>query len=249
MEDLNTADKVFVELKLLEKQLGDLKKDNERPGTDPGPGPAIKPVESRIEEMSHLLLRIKEQASATLGDAIQKQKEWAELKTEADNSKKHISLLEKKLKEKEQAAPPAWNVPGASPAGGIRTDLGLTAEEDKAHNRLESERKEFKEHYDALENDFETREKELIDEIRTLREGGTRQALENEKLGIDLSIAQQRREVAESKASSAAKELMEMNVYNKSAASAVREKDLEISDLKQALEEARAVAGRSGNKP
>lgn len=249
MEDLNTADKVFVELKLLEQRLDDLKRDTERPAGAPVPGPAAKPGELRIEEMRHLLLRIKEQASATLGEAIQKQKEWAEMKRETENARNYISRLRNELKEKERTVAPGAPPPPAGPAAGVRTDLGLTAEEDRAHNQLEGERQEFKKHYDALEQDFETREKELIDEIRTLRESGTRQALENEKLGIDLSIAQQRREVAESKASSAAKELMEMNVYNKSAASAVREKDLEISDLKQALEEARAVAGRSGNKP
>jgi len=103
-----------------------------------------------------------------------------------------------------------------------------------------------KEHYDALENDFEGREKELLDEIRTLREKGTRMALENEKLGIDLSIAQQRREAAEQKASSAAARMTDMDVYNKSAALALREKDQEISDLKQAVEEARSAAPRSG---
>jgi len=189
-----------------------------------------------------LLLRIKEQASATLGEAIEKQKDWVEMKKESDKARNEIALLQKKLKEKDQAAALAS---APLPAGGLPTDLGLTAEEDKAHNRLEGERREFKRHYDALEEDFETREKELLDEIRALKESTTRQALVNEKLGIDLSIAQQRREAAESKAASAAKELMEMDVYNKSAASAVREKDRQISDLQRALEE----AGLAGKKP
>ncbi len=246
MEELNTADKVFVELKLLEKQLNDLKKDSERPSGNSAPGAEAKTAESRIEEMSHLLLRIKEQASATLGEAIRKQKEWAEMKAGMDKERSYIRLLQNKLKEKEQAAPPDGDTAGAGSAGGVRTDLGLTAGEDKAHNRLEGERKEFKEHYDALENDFEGREKELLDEIRTLREKGTRMALENEKLGIDLSIAQQRREAAEQKASSAAARMTDMDVYNKSAALALREKDQEISDLKQAVEEARSAAPRSG---
>jgi len=231
MDDMNEVSKVFVELKLLEQQLDDLKKDNDRLAAGTAPGPA----ESRFEEMRHLLLRIKEQASATLGEAIEKQKDWAEMKKESDKARNEIALLQKKLREKDQAAARAS---APLPAGGLPTDLGLTAEEDKAHNRLEGERKEFKQHYDALEEDFETREKELLDEIRALKESGTRQALVNEKLGIDLSIAQQRREAAESKASSAAKELMEMDVYNKSAASAVREKDRQISDLQRALEEA-----------
>ncbi|MDD5208214.1 MAG: hypothetical protein PHV36_02405 [Elusimicrobiales bacterium] len=246
MEEINTADKVFVELKLLEKQLGDLKRDNERPTGASAPGAGIKPVEGRIEEMSHLLLRIKEQASATLGEAIRKQKEWAEMKAEMDKEKSYIRLLQKKLKEKELAVAPDGGQPGAGFAGGVPTDLGLTAEEDKAHNRLEGERKEFKEHYDSLENDFETREKEFLDEIRALREKETRMALENEKLGIDLSIAQQRREAAEQKASSAAARMMDMDVYNKSAALALKEKDQEISDLKQAVEEARSATARSG---
>lgn len=241
MEDINTADKVFVELKLLEKQLDDLNKDSGRPGA--GPGPEEKRKAGRIEEMRHLLLRIKEQASATLGEAILKQKEWAEMRRETDNARNYIGQLESKLKEKERAAATGANPPPAGGAAGLRADLGLTAEEDKAHNRLEGERREFKEHYDALEKDFETREKELLDEIRALRENETRRGLENEKLSIDLSIAQQRKEAAESKAASAAKELMEMDVYNKSAASAVREKDREISDLRQALEDARAAAG------
>ena len=231
MDDMNEVSKVFVELKLLEQQLDDLKKDNDRLAAGTAPGPA----ESRFEEMRHLLLRIKEQASATLGEAIEKQKDWAEMKKESDKARNEIALLQKKLREKDQAAARAS---APLPAGGLPTDLGLTAEEDKAHNRLEGERKEFKQHYDALEEDFETREKELLDEIRALKESGTRQALVNEKLGIDLSIAQQRREAAESKAASAAKELMEMAVYNKSAASAVREKDRQISDLQRALEEA-----------
>ncbi len=246
MQDTNTADKVFVELKLLEKQLDDLKKDNQRPTGNSAAGAEVKPVESRIEEMSHLLLRIKEQASATLGEAIRKQKEWAEMKAEMDKEKSYIRLLQKKLKGNQLTAPPDGDRPGAGFAGGVPTDLGLTAEEDKAHNRLEGERKEFKEHYDSLENDFETREKEFLDEIRSLREKETRMALENEKLGIDLSIAQQRREAAEQKASSAATRMMDMDVYNKSAALAVREKDLEISDLKQAVEEARSAGARSG---
>ena len=242
MEEMDEVSKVFVELKLLEQQLEGLKKDNERLAAGIGPGPAAKPAESRFEEMGHLLLRIKEQASATLGEAIEKQKDWAEMKKESDKARNEIALLQKKLKEKDQAAALAS---APLPAGGLPTDLGLTAEEDKAHNRLEGERKEFKRHYDALEEDFETREKELLDEIRALKESTTRQALVNEKLGIDLSIAQQRREAAESKASSAAKELMEMDVYNKSAASAVREKDRQISDLQRALEE----AGLAGKKP
>lgn len=238
MEGTDEVSKVFVELKLLEQQLDGLKKDNERP--------AAKPDMGRFEEMRHLLLRIKEQASATLGEAIEKQKDWAEMKKESDKARNELALVQRKLKEKEQAAARGAAAP---PAGGLTTDLGLTAEEDKAHNRLEGERKEFKEHYDALEEDFETREKELLDEIRALKESATRQALVNEKLSIDLSIAQQRREAAESKAAAAAKELMEMDVYNKSAASAVREKNREISDLQRALEEARSVAGGGGGRP
>lgn len=249
MEEINTADKVFVELKLLEQRLDDLKKDAVKPaGAAPAETPE-KPGELRIEEMRHLLLRIKEQASATLGEAIQKQKEWAEMKRETENARDQIGRLQNALKEKERTAAPGATPPQARPAAGVSTDLGLTAEEDRAHNQLEGERQEFKKHYDALERDFETREKELLDEIRTLRENETRMALENEKLSIDLSIARQRREAAESKASSAAKELMELDVYNKSAASAVREKDREIGDLKQALEDARSAAGSGGNRP
>lgn len=249
MEEINTADKVFVELKLLEQRLDDLKKESERPAGAPAAGTVEKSGELRIEEMRHLLLRIKEQASATLGEAIQKQKEWAEMKRETDNARNYISRLQNELKEKERPAASGAAPAPAGPAAGVSTDLGLTAEEDRAHNQLEGERQEFKKHYDALERDLETREKELIDEIRMLRENETRMALENEKLSIDLSIARQRREAAESKASSAAKELMELDVYNKSAASAVREKDREIGELKQALEEARSVPGGSGNKP
>lgn len=246
MEDIESADKVFVELKLLEKQMNDMKRDNERPAGAPAPGAETKPVESRIEEMSHLLLRIKEQASATLGEAIRKQKEWAKMKAEMDKERGYIRLLQKKLEEKGLAGPPDGDPAGAGSAGGVPTDMELTAEEDKAHNRLEGERKEFKQHYDSLENDFEAREKELLDEIRSLREKETRMALENEKLSIDLSIAQQRREAAEQKASSAAARMMEMDVYNKSAALAVKEKDQEISDLKQAVEEAKFAAPKAG---
>lgn len=245
MEDMNDAGKVFVELKLLERQLHDLKNDSERPAA----GTVVKPAGPRFEEMQHLLLRIKEQASATLGEAMRKQKEWAEMKKEADDAKNYISQLQNKLREKERTGPPVADQPATGFPGGVRTDLKLTEEEDKAHNRLEGERREFKEHYDSLEKDFESREKELMDEIRTLKENGTRQALENEKLSIDLSIAQQRREAAELKASAAAKELVEMDVYNKSAASAVRDKDREISDLKRALEEAKSVAGKGGTRP
>lgn len=249
MEEINTADKVFVELKLLEQRLDDLKREAERPAGAPAAGPAAKTGELRIEEMRHLLLRIKEQASATLGEAIRKQKEWSEMKIETENARAQLGRLQNELKERERSGTPAAAPAQARPAAGVSTDLGLTAEEDRAHNQLEGERQEFKKHYDALERDFEDREKELMDEIRALRENETRRALENEKLSIDLSIAQQRRESAESKAAAAAKELMELDVYNKSAASAVREKDREIGDLKQALEEARSVAGRGGGRP
>jgi hypothetical protein len=276
MDAKNTVNKVFVQLQLAEKELAELEQDfaqaeadrksrlearraelpaapgqpgkdpaarNVPPGTDFRPGPAAARGEGKIEELRHLLLRIKEEASANLGEALLKEKEGGELKKEAEKAREYILILQNKLKEKEQAAPPEAG-PGAA-----RPDHGLTAESDRAHEQVERERQEFKEHYDALERDFEAREKKLIDEIRALRETETKRSLEYEKLNIELTAALERKQAAESKASSEAIEMMELNVYNKSAAAALREKDMEISDLKQALESAKAAADRSGGKP
>jgi len=124
------------------------------------------------------------------------------------------------------------------PAGEVAVDLGLTAGEDHAHNLLEGERRDFKTHYDALEKEFEDREKQLLEENRAQKEAALKSEMETERLRTDLLLAQERRAAAESKASSLALEIMELNVYAKSAAAALKDKDLEIADLKRALEAA-----------
>lgn len=240
MDYKNTASNLFIELQMLEKQLVTLEKDY---GT--GPGQGTHPDESRLREIRGLLLRIKEDSAANVCQGAVKEKEWAEMKQEVNNARNYITILQSKLNERESGAPSDGKAADDSLAGGVRTNLGLTAESDKAHNLLEGERREFKEHYTALEKDFETNEKELIDEIRALKERETKRAMEHEKLNMELDIAREKMQAAESKASSLSIELMELNVYNKSAAAALREKDLEISDLKQALEKARDAAAKT----
>ena len=283
MDDKNTANKLFVQLHLLERQLASLEKDYaqteagrrsrletwraeppppygqpkrnwaaeryEAPGTDHGSGQAGYTEEIRIEEMRVLLARIKEESTAILCETVVKEKKWAEMKQEVENAQNYITLLQNKLKEKEGAPPPDRSGPGAGPGGGARPDPGLTADSDGAHKLLEEERREFKEHYDTLEKDFETSEKKLIDEIRALKENDTKRALEHEKLSVELAIAEEKMQAAESKASSLSIEMMALNVYNKSAAAALREKDQEISDLKQSLEKNRTAPAGNGEKP
>lgn len=279
MDDKNTANKLFVQLHLLERQLASLEKDYaqteagrrsrletwraeppplyghpkrswaaeryEAPGADHGSGQAGNTEESRIEEMRVLLARIKEESAAILCETVVKEKKWAEMKQEVENAQNYITLLQNKLKEKEDAAPSH----GSGPGGGARPGPGLTAESDSAHKLLEEERLEFQKHYETLEKDFETSEKKLIDEIRALKESDTKRALEHEKLSVELAIAEEKMQAAESKASSLSIEMMALNVYNKSAAAALKEKDQELSDLKQALEKARSAAAGNGAKP
>ena len=283
MDEKNTANKLFVQLHLLERQLASLEKDYaqaeagrrsrletwraeppapycqpkrnwageryEAPGAEHGSGQAGNTEESRIEEMRALLARIKEESTAILCETVVKEKKWAEMKQEVENAQNYITLLQNKLKEKEDAAPADWSSPGAGPGGGTRAAGGLTADSDGAHKLLEEERREFKEHYDTLEKDFETSEKKLIDEIRALKENDTKRALEHEKLSVELAIAEEKMQAAESKASSLSIEMMALNVYNKSAAAALREKEQELSDLKQALEKNRTAPAGNGERP
>ena len=253
MDYKNTASNLFIELQQLEKQLESLEKDhaqaeadrNSRPAaakTEPpgtGHGKGTHAEESCLGEIRGLLLRIKEDSAANVCQGVLKEQEWKGMKQELANARNYITVLQAKLNEKEEAPLPGGNTNGDNLAEGARTDLKLTAESDRAHALLEGERREFREHYNALEKDFETNEKELIDEIRALKERETKRTLEHEKLNMELDIAREKMQAAESKASSLAIEMMELNVYNKSAAAALREKDLEISDLKQALERLR----------
>jgi len=195
--------------------------------------------EKEMGEMRHLLLKMKEESEANYGRAVLKEREWAEMKKEVDNAKSYIETLHTELREKEQAVLSMQNDLRTRLAEGVRTDLGLTGEADRAREIVEGERKEFKQHYDALEREFEEKEKELMDEIQELKEADTKRSLEYQRMSMELNAAREKQEAAESKASAASIELMELNVYNKSAAAALREKDAEISDLKQALEEAR----------
>jgi len=200
--------------------------------------------EKEMGDMHHLLMKMKEESEANYGKAVLKEREWTEMKKEVDNAKSYIETLHAELKEKEQTMLSMENDIRAKLAQGVRTDLGLTGEADRTRELLEGERKQFKEHYAALEKEFEDREKELMDEIRAMKEADTKRSLEYERMSMELNTARERQEAAESKASSASIELMELNVYNKSAAAALREKDAEINDLKQALEEARAASSR-----
>lgn len=283
MDDKNTANKIFVQLHLLERQLASLEKDYaqaeagrrsrletwraeppalygqpkrtwtaeryEAPGPNHGSGQAGNMEESRIEEMRSLLARIKEGSTAILCETVVKEKKWAEMKQEVENSQNYITLLQNKLKEKGDFAPSNWSGPGTGLSGGARNGPGLTAATDGVHKLLEEERREFKEHYATLEKDFETSEKKLIDEIRALKENDTKRALEHEKLSMELAIAEEKMQAAESKASSLSIEMMALNVYNKSAAAALREKDQEIGDLKEALGKVRIPAAGNGEKP
>ena len=205
----------------------------------------VNQKDKELDDMRRLLMRMKEESEANFGKAVLKEREWTEMKKEVENAKAYIETLHNELKEKEQALLSKDNDLRARFAEAARADLGLTGQQERAHELLEKERQEFKEHYGALEKDFETKEKELMDEIRSLKEADTKKSLEYEKMSMNLAAALERKQVAESRASSASIEMMELNVYNKSAAAALREKDMEISDLKSALEEARATAGRS----
>ena len=264
MENKNSGNNLFVQLQMLENQLTALERsygvtEADRKGRAPLPGqPAAAPgapagntavqAPNAIEEMRQLLLRIKEESSATLCESVLKEKEVSDIKKEVDDARDHITALEHKMQEKEQSAA-AERAPGPFSNGQVKANLPLTAQEDRAHNVLEGERQEFRAHYDALEKDFEATEKRLLDEIRDLRENDTKRELELEKMKTELELALERKQAAESKASSLTIEMMELNVYNKSAAAAIRDKDLEISDLKDALEKARAEALKNGHKP
>lgn len=202
--------------------------------------------EKEMGDMRHLLMKMKDESEANFGRAVLKEREWAEMKKEVDSAKSYIETLHTELKEKEQAALSMQNDLRANLAEGVRTDLGLTGGADRAREILEGERKEFKQHYDSLEREFEDKEKELMAEIQELREADTKRSLEYQRMSIELNAAREKQEAAESKASAASIELMELNVYNKSAAAALREKDAEIADLKQALEEARSNLAKDG---
>ncbi|MHB0997303.1 MAG: hypothetical protein ACYC2I_13110 [Elusimicrobiales bacterium] len=202
--------------------------------------------EKEVGDMRHLLMKMKEESEANYGRAVLKEREWAEMKKEVDNAKAYIETLHTELKEKEQAVLSMQNDLRAKLAEGIRTDLGLTGEADRSREIVEGERREFKQHYDALEREFEEKEKELMDEIQALKEADTKRSLEYQRMSIELNAAREKQEAAESKASAASIELMELNVYNKSAAAALREKDAEISDLKLALEDARSNLAKAG---
>jgi chromosome segregation ATPase len=205
----------------------------------------IAQKEKEMGDMRHLLLKMKDESEANYGRAVLKEREWAEMKKEVENAKAYIETLHTELKEKEQAVLSMENDIRAKLAEGVRTDLGLTGEADRAREILEGERKEFKAHYEALEREFEQKEKELMDEVQALKEADTKRSLEYQRMSMELNTARERQEAAESKASSASIEMMELNVYNKSAAAALREKDAEISDLKLALENARSDAARA----
>lgn len=201
--------------------------------------------EKEIGDMRRLLMTMKGESEANFGKAVLKEREWTEMKKEVANAKAYIETLHTELKEKEQAVLSAQNDLRSKLTEGLRTDMGLKGKPEQAHALLEKERKEFSEHYAALEKEFEDREKEFMDEIRALKEADTRRSLEYERMSMELSTARERQEAAETKASSASIELMELNVYNKSAAAALREKDAEISDLKQALDEAKLAVAKS----
>ena len=202
--------------------------------------------EKEMADMRHLLLKMKDESETNYGRAVLREREWAEMRKEVDNAKSYIETLHTELKEKEQAVLSMQNDMRARLAEGIRSDLGLTGEADRARELVEGERKEFKQHYDALEREFEEKEKELMDEIQALKEADTKRSLEYQRMSMELNSAREKQEAAESKASAASIELMELNVYNKSAAAALREKDAEIGDLKQALEEARGSLAKAG---
>lgn len=232
MENNTEVKSVFVELQLLEKRLAELETDYaaaeaERRGR---PGAAAEnPEGARIAEIRRLVARLKEDATCDSCDAVLKEKQLADLKKDAAQAQARLAALSQELKAPRRAP---------HPAGEVAEDLRLTAGEDHAHNLLEEERRDFKTHYDALEKEFEDREKQLLEENRAQKEAALKSEMETERLRTDLLLAQERRAAAESKASSLALEIMELNVYAKSAAAALKDKDLEIADLKRALEEA-----------
>ncbi len=242
MENRNYAEELYLQLKQLEEQITDFERDCARrnaagktghAGAPDGrtPAPAFQQQRSGPERLRDLLSAIKEGPATDIPGTLLRENDLPALKQEISTARQYISMLQD-IGEKEPAA-----------ADGLKTDLALTEPEDRAHNQLETERQEFKSHYDALEQDFEGREKKLLDELRDLGERATKQELELRRLRIDLETAREKMEAAESKASSISMEMLEMNVFNKSAAAALNEKDREISDLKQALKEARSGTG------
>lgn len=203
-------------------------------------------TEKELGEMRRLLVSMKEESEANFGKAVLKEREKAEIKKELDNAKAYIETLHSEIKEKDQTALSLQNDLRTKMTESAKADLGLNGQPARAHELLEKERKEFKAHYADLEKEFEDREKELMDEIRGLKEADTKRSIEYERMSMELSTTRDRLEAAESKASAASIEIMELNVYNKSAAAALREKDAEIADLRKSLDEARSAASRPG---
>lgn len=247
MEHRNYAKELHLQLQQLEKQITDFEQDcarTENSGKTGRGNPSDSPARpssaqrqwTRPDKLRDLLLSLKEGSGADIAETLLREGDLPALKQEINDAKHYISMLKDMLRE-------------PSEESGLRTDLPLTAEEDRAHNQLEAERREFKRHYDALEHDFESREKELMDELRDLGERATKQELELAHLRLDLENTRERMDAAESKASSISLEMMEMNVFNRSSSAAIKEKDLEISDLRQALQEALNGAKRTGPRP
>lgn len=237
MGDDQLTNNLFAQLQRMEADLAVLEKDPAAAGN--GAHAAL------LAELRALLGRVRDESTASSCESVLRDKQLSDLKKEAESSKTYISALQERLSAGEPprapAAPPPATEAAPQPAhpGGVRADLPLTAQEDRAHNQLEGERQEFKQHYDALETDFEATEKKLMEEIRELKDNEAKTELEFERLKTELLLAREKRQAAESKATSLSVELMELNVYNKSAAAALKDKDREIADLKQALEEAK----------
>lgn len=253
MEQRNCAEELYIQLKELEKQITGFELEYGRPAAsrkgaaDSLPQTAAEtPVEAAVppgtpgrewgnlERLRDLLISLKEGSRTDIAGALLRENDLPTLRQEIAAAKYYISKLQGML-EREPAAEDS-----------LKADLALTEEEDLAHNQLEMERREFKTHYDALEHDFENREKKLLEELRDIGERATKQELELEHMRIELQTTREKLEAAELKASSLSMEMMEMNVFNKSAAVAIKERDMEIGDLKQALQEIRGAAGKAG---
>ncbi|MBI4352032.1 MAG: hypothetical protein HY550_11380 [Elusimicrobia bacterium] len=231
----NTFDGALGRVERAEKQLAELEAEFARKEAE-----LKRRLEARRTEL--------QARSAAAGNAAGKE---AELAGANSALKETLELREKKIEELRRLLLLRKEGTDAAPetaAAGEREPGGtLTGEADRAFELLGKERREFEEHYAVLERGSEAREKELLDEIRVLKEAAAMKSREYEKMCTDLLLAREKEQAALSRASSAAIELMELNVFNKSAAEALKEKELEINDLKRAYEKTRADAAGGGS--
>ncbi|MBI4801924.1 MAG: hypothetical protein HY796_05310, partial [Elusimicrobia bacterium] len=91
----------------------------------------------------------------------------------------------------------------------------------------------------ARDREAAAREKELSSEPQTLKDAITRGELENAGLKKELATASTHNALLKGELETRMLEIKEINVFNKSSLSALREKDEDLADLKDRLEAAR----------